>query len=83
MGFDHPEYPAVRVALEVLNATENYFWVSQDRDSCFFRLFNRLTEIYPGLWTGLWGVCVSGCRSWTHELFTVSSKLHFYVWDSF
>jgi len=26
LGFDHPEYPAVRVALEVLNATENYFW---------------------------------------------------------
>jgi len=36
MGFDHPEYPAVRVALEVLNATENYFWVSQDRDCCFY-----------------------------------------------
>jgi len=35
MGFDHPEYPAVRVALEVLNATENYFWVSQARDCCF------------------------------------------------
>lgn len=27
-GFDHPEYPAVRVALEVLNATESYLWVS-------------------------------------------------------
>ncbi|KAF9473122.1 hypothetical protein BDN70DRAFT_886165 [Pholiota conissans] len=25
-GFDHPEYPAVRVALEVLNATESYLW---------------------------------------------------------
>ena len=26
-GFDHPEYPAIRVALEVLNATEGYLWV--------------------------------------------------------
>jgi len=25
-GFDHPEYPAIRVALEVLNATESYLW---------------------------------------------------------
>ncbi len=26
-GFDNPEYPAIRVALEVLNATESYLWV--------------------------------------------------------
>jgi hypothetical protein len=26
-GFGHPEYPAIRVALEVLNATEGYLWV--------------------------------------------------------
>lgn len=26
-GFQHPEYPAMRVALEVLNATESYLWV--------------------------------------------------------
>lgn len=25
-GFNHPEYPAFRVALEVLNATESYLW---------------------------------------------------------
>ncbi|RDB28821.1 hypothetical protein Hypma_015435 [Hypsizygus marmoreus] len=25
-GFDNPEYPAIRVALEVLNATESYLW---------------------------------------------------------
>ncbi|KAJ7225434.1 Metalloenzyme, LuxS/M16 peptidase-like protein [Mycena pura] len=25
-GFTHPEYPAFRVALEVLNATESYLW---------------------------------------------------------
>lgn len=27
-GFNHPEYPTVRVTLEVLNATESYLWVS-------------------------------------------------------
>jgi Zn-dependent M16 (insulinase) family peptidase len=25
-GFNHPEFPALRVALEVLNATESYLW---------------------------------------------------------
>ncbi|KAG5654101.1 hypothetical protein H0H81_007515 [Sphagnurus paluster] len=25
-GFNHPEYPVIRVALEVLNATESYLW---------------------------------------------------------
>ncbi|KAH7883663.1 Metalloenzyme, LuxS/M16 peptidase-like protein [Phlebopus sp. FC_14] len=27
-GFDHPEFPALRVALEVLNAAESYLWRS-------------------------------------------------------
>jgi hypothetical protein len=27
-GFDHPEYPAIRIALEVLTATEGYLWVT-------------------------------------------------------
>jgi hypothetical protein len=27
-GFSHEEYPAIRVAMEVLNATESYLWVS-------------------------------------------------------
>ncbi|KAG1833897.1 Metalloenzyme, LuxS/M16 peptidase-like protein [Suillus variegatus] len=27
-GFDHPEFPALRVALEVLNATESFLWRS-------------------------------------------------------
>jgi hypothetical protein len=26
-GFDHPEFPALRVTLEVLNAAESYLWV--------------------------------------------------------
>ena len=26
-GFDHCEYPAIRVTLELLNAAESYLWV--------------------------------------------------------
>jgi Zn-dependent M16 (insulinase) family peptidase len=26
-GFDHPDYPALRVAAEVLSATESFLWV--------------------------------------------------------
>lgn len=26
-GFNHPAYPALRVAVEVLNATEGFLWV--------------------------------------------------------
>lgn len=26
-GFNNPKYPAIRLALEVLNATESYLWV--------------------------------------------------------
>lgn len=36
-GFDNPEYPAIRVALEVLNATESYLWVY----ICNFNFFAR------------------------------------------
>ena len=27
-GFDHAEYPVIRLALEILNAMEGYLWVS-------------------------------------------------------
>jgi hypothetical protein len=27
-GFNHPDLPVLRVAIEVLNATEGYLWVS-------------------------------------------------------
>jgi len=30
-GFDHAEYPVIRLALEILNATEGYLWVSVSR----------------------------------------------------
>ncbi len=27
-GFDHAEYPVIRLALEILNAAEGYLWAS-------------------------------------------------------
>jgi Zn-dependent M16 (insulinase) family peptidase len=35
-GFDHPDFPALRIAQEVLNATESYLWV---RDRTFMYLY--------------------------------------------
>ena len=37
-GFDHPEYPVIRVAIEVLNATESYLWVGVLLDFFVMRL---------------------------------------------
>jgi len=31
-GFDHPELPALRVALEVLNAAESFLWVGEQME---------------------------------------------------
>lgn len=28
IGFEHPDYPALRIALEVLDGTESFLWVS-------------------------------------------------------
>ena len=33
-GFKHPEFPALRVALEVLNASEGYLWVIEHGSGC-------------------------------------------------
>lgn len=48
-GFNHPDYPVFRVALEVLNATESYLWVS-------ILLLNLLPMPHPAsaLHTGIW-----------------------------
>jgi hypothetical protein len=29
VGFEHPHYPALRIALEVLDGTESFLWVSR------------------------------------------------------
>jgi Zn-dependent M16 (insulinase) family peptidase len=35
-GFNHPEYPALRVASEVLSATESFLWVRNWSSSISF-----------------------------------------------
>ena len=60
-GFNHPEYPAVRLAMEVLNATESYLWVR-----VFFHVLPALHSPFmrPALhsWvrTRLWSLCIIG-----------------------
>lgn len=34
-GFDHPKYPALRIAIEVLNAAESYLWVRSYSSSTY------------------------------------------------
>jgi len=34
-GFDHAEYPVVRLAMEILNAVEGYLWVGLSNKFAF------------------------------------------------
>jgi Zn-dependent M16 (insulinase) family peptidase len=43
-GFDHPDYPVIRVTLEVLNATESYLWVRFQR-SCPFAVLKLIPRL--------------------------------------
>jgi Zn-dependent M16 (insulinase) family peptidase len=49
-GYSHPEYPALRVASEALNATESYLWV---RLRYFYTISSLIlssdTSVAPGL----------------------------------
>lgn len=44
-GYDNPEYPSIRVALEVLNATESYLWVCTFTFRFFFRRLMKLPSV--------------------------------------
>src|ERR1700754_3803148 len=56
-GFSHPDWPALRVAIEVLNSLESYLWVSvkkvknRNDDSS-----SNSAEIYTWLRTSVWGL---------------------------
>lgn len=45
-GFDHPEYPILRVALEVLNATEGYLWVCAIIAPVYVSLMDLISVTY-------------------------------------
>ncbi len=65
-GFDHVEYPVIRLALEILNAMEGYLWVSASSFTAVEIIeLTRLLFIGENSWirTRLWGFCNDGCRS--------------------
>jgi hypothetical protein len=45
-GFNHPEYPVLRVALEIMNATEGYLWVCYNITIGHSSLTNSISVIY-------------------------------------
>jgi hypothetical protein len=59
-GFDHLDYPVIRVALEVLNATESYLWVNFSHGHPFSKLIDLLA-LHPWIGAGLWCIRVFGC----------------------
>lgn len=56
-GFQHPDYAALRIASEVLNATESYLWVCHSFCSTRIRV-DHSAEIHPWLRFGVWGIRV-------------------------
>ncbi len=75
-GFDHAEYPVIRLALAILNAMEGYLWVSVSSFTAVMIIeLTRLLSIGENSWirTRLWGFCNDGCRSRYNELLPVPS----------
>jgi len=64
-GFDHAQYPVIRVALEVLNATEGYLWVSVGSKTAIKIIELTRLSIGENPWirTRLCGLFDDGCRS--------------------
>lgn len=73
-GFKHPDWPAVRVASEVLNATESYLWVRLVM-SCSERVAYIQTAIHPRFWIGLWCICFCRPGGWMVQLLAVQGKI--------
>lgn len=67
-GFNHPEYPVLRIALEVLNATEGYLWVC-----CYFAIDCKFYANYTSVIYGGQGWRMVPLSPWTSRLgFSVS-----------
>jgi hypothetical protein len=62
-GFDHPEFPALRVALEVLNATESFLWVGELIASGTESYLLHALAFYSRLWSCVWRLHVCRQRS--------------------
>jgi len=56
-GFDHPDLPALRITLNVMNATESYLWACPlDRKTIHSHLIDVILAIYSRFRIGLRGV---------------------------
>lgn len=56
-GFDHPDLPALRITLAVMNATESYLWVCPlDREAVHSHLIDVISAVYSRFGIGLRGV---------------------------
>ena len=73
-GFNHPDYPAFRVALEVLNATESYLWVCMSSFDSKLLLISYLEALYSWQWLGLWCICIARRRIRIAHLHALSCK---------
>ena len=74
-GFNHPEYPILRVALEVMNATEGYLWVCCYRNTDCNLLTQPVLALYPWIRAGVWCLHFLGRRGWASQFFFVSGEL--------
>jgi hypothetical protein len=55
-GFDHAEYPVIRIALEILNAVEGYLWASLCSElshMVFNPIIHSVTSVDPDSHMGL------------------------------
>ena len=72
-GYSHPEYPALRVASEILNATESYLWVCPCIAAC--EVFaDASVAVYQGVRTGVWRVREPGVGARARKLHSIPGK---------
>ena len=67
-GWSHPEFPVLRVAIEVLNATESYLWVSVVYVCDQLTELTSDVEVHPWFWIGLWSALLARRRGRLHQL---------------
>lgn len=73
-GFDHPDLPALRITLAVMNATESYLWVCPlDRKAVYSHLIDVISEVYSRLRVGLRGVHLERYRGGIVNLLALPS----------
>jgi len=73
-GFDHPDLPALRITLSVMNATESYLWVCPlDCRIVYPSLIDAIPAVHSWLWVGLRGVHLERHRGGLANLLALPS----------